>query len=89
MSAKLNLTDTDFNIAEHFQVEDETEITPYLARTLVNKALAELEIDKELPGPMFYTYVKKGYIGGIKDAKRTTRKAVAVWFEGYLVKHFS
>jgi hypothetical protein len=77
-----------FDIGNHFgtDVHGDELITPYAAMRLVNRALAELGVDKELPGPMLYTYVKKGYIGGTKGAKRCTRQAVATWFEKYVVR---
>jgi hypothetical protein len=77
-----------FDINSHFGTDENgaEQITPYAAMRLVNSALAALEVDKELPGPMLYTYVKKGYIGGVKDAKRCTRQAVATWFESYVVR---
>ena len=77
-----------FDVAEFFGTENAEQITPYKAMRLVNAALAELGVDKELPGPMLYTYVQKGYIGGVKNAKRTTRKDVAAWFEKYVTRFF-
>lgn len=79
---------SEFDFGAHFNVEQTGDITPYMACKLVNSAFKAMGIDRELPAPMFYTYVKNGYIGGVKNAKRCTRAHVAVWFERYFIKHY-
>ena len=60
---------------------------PYAMRTVVNKVLKELGIEKELPGPMFYTYCNKGYIKTLDEAKRiVSRESAIEWTESYLTK---
>ena len=71
-------------IAEFFS----DEMTMYGMRTSVNKILASLGVDKTLPGPMFYTYGKKGYIKTIEgsEGKRTTKEYAIEWTEAYITK---
>jgi hypothetical protein len=60
---------------------------PYKMRTVVNNILKDLGIEKELPGPMFYTYCNKGYIKTLDEAKRiVSRDAAIEWTESYLTK---
>jgi hypothetical protein len=65
----------------------ETTITPYQASKIANAKLAELGVEKVLPPQMFYTYVKKGYIGDEKGATRTTEQATLIWLQKYVNKH--
>jgi hypothetical protein len=60
-------------------------VTPYKCSTVTNKVLEFVGIEKVLPGPMFYTYTKKGYI------KSTDGKVNLVqlteWIEKYVRKN--
>lgn len=63
------------------------EMSPYGMMVAVNKVLKALGSDKVLPGPMFYTYTKKGYIPTVDEANKRVAKADAVeWTEGYITK---
>jgi len=77
-------TDTTVTVSEYFSVET---MSPYGLIKTVNKILADLQIDKTLPGPMGYTYCKKGYIPTIDDAKKVVHRDDAIeWTEKYLAK---
>jgi hypothetical protein len=74
------------SIAEYFTAET---YTPYAVAKVVNQILADLETGKVLPPQMFYTYAKKGMIGGCpKEAKSVTRDQAVQWTEKYVTKHF-
>lgn len=61
--------------------------SPYGVIKVANEVLAALEIDKVLPGPMGYTYCKKGYIATIDEAKKVVARADAIeWIEKYVTK---
>lgn len=63
-------------------------MSPYGLITSVNKVLKELGIDKVLPGPMGYTYCKKGYIATVPGSnnKVVEKEAAIEWAEKYLTK---
>lgn len=63
--------------------------SPYAMRNVVNKILKAIDKDaKELPGPMFYNYVNKGYI--VADENKKVTKANAIeWTNKYLAKRFA
>jgi hypothetical protein len=75
---------------ETFQIADffADEMSPFGMRTSVNKILKAIGVDKELPGPMFYTYTKKGYIKTVagSDNKRVAKSDAIEWTEAYLTK---
>jgi hypothetical protein len=76
-------TEATFEIEAYFA----DEMSGYGLIKAVNKILADLGIDKELPGPMGYTYLKKGYIKPLADNnKRCTKAAAIEWTEKYLAK---
>jgi hypothetical protein len=77
------IEETEVTLADLFSEAPETFKTPYAIRTFMNGILKSLGIDKELPGPMFYTYVKKGYI------KSLSKEDVLEWAEKYIAKNFS
>ena len=60
-------------------------MTPYQMCRIVNRILADVGIEKVLPAPMFYTYVKKGYIPSNKNG-RVNAAPAAVWTEAYILK---
>lgn len=62
--------------------------SPYGVITTVNKVLKALGVDKELPGPMGYTYCKKGYITTVPgtDKKKVTKAHAIEWAEKYIGK---
>jgi hypothetical protein len=53
-------------------MSDNRIITPYGIAQRINAVLEGAGVDKVVPGPMMYTYAKKGYINGVKDTKRFT-----------------
>lgn len=63
-------------------------MSPYGMSVAVNKILAAIGIDKTLPGPMFYTYTKKGYITSIEGSnnKKVSKEAAIEWTEKYIAK---
>jgi hypothetical protein len=73
-----------------FQIEDYFEnatYSPYGVIKVVNRILADLGIEKELPGPMGYTYCKKGYIRTSDAAKKVVPSDAAIeWTSKYLAK---
>jgi hypothetical protein len=78
-------------ITEELSIEDfftEGTYSPYGVIQVVNKILKAAEVDKVLPGPMGYTYCKKGYIKTIEgsDQKKVTRSAAIEWAEKYITK---
>ena len=77
-------TEVTFEITEYF----EETMSPYKLIRSVNQVLADLGIEKELPGPMGYTYCKKGYITTVPGSnnKLVTREAAIEWAEKYLAK---
>lgn len=83
MSENTVLETTDeIVIAEYFTAET---YSPYGVIKHVNKVLKDLGIDKVLPGPMGYTYCKKGYIATIDTEKKVvTREAAIEWTEKYV-----
>jgi hypothetical protein len=77
-------TEETMEIAEYFEKET---YSPYGLIKVVNKVLEDLGIDKVLPGPMGYTYCKKGYIATIDDAKKVVAAEDAIeWTEKYITK---
>src|SRR5689334_8774382 len=61
--------------------------SPYGMCKIVNKILHDIDADlKELPAPMFYTYVKKGFIPS--ENKLVSRDDAIVWVVKYLTKRF-
>jgi hypothetical protein len=75
---------SEYSIAEQFT---EPTYTPYKVAKVVNKVLEDLGVDKVLPPQMFYTYAKKGYLTGVKEAKVITRDEAIGWTEKYVVKY--
>lgn len=68
-------------------------MTPYAACKIVNKALEEAGIDKQLPPQMFYNYTsaqlrkgKKPLITCDSDGK-ITETGLAAWLEKYITKN--
>lgn len=60
-------------------------MTPYKAAKLVNLALKENGIDKEIPPQMMYNYTSKGFIK--KNADGTVNEeSFAKWLQKYLEK---
>jgi hypothetical protein len=68
-------------LSDYFTAE---QYSPYGMCKVVNEVLRDLGIEKVLPGPMFYTYTKKGYIPCTD--KKVARQDAIVWTEGYLTK---
>jgi len=61
--------------------------SPYGMCKIVNKILHDIDSEiKELPAPMFYTYVKKGFIPS--ENKVVTREHAIEWTVKYLTKRF-
>lgn len=75
--------DNEIQINEYFV---ETDYTPYKIAKIVNKILADLEIEKILPPQMFYTYAKKGMLNGIKESKRIDAEHAIAWTERYIAR---
>lgn len=73
---------TTLEISTFFTAET---YSPYGMCKVVNEILRDMGIDKVLPGPMFYTYTKKGYITTIAPKKVAKGDAIE-WTEGYLTK---
>jgi hypothetical protein len=72
------------SITEYFTQET---YSPYGVIKVVNEILKDAEVDKVLPGPMGYTYCKKGYIKTTDEAKKVvSREAAIEWTEKYLTK---
>jgi osmotically-inducible protein OsmY len=76
---------TEQSITEYFTTPT---YSPYGMMKVVNKILSDLGIDKVLPGPMFYTYTKKGYIKSYVVGGKVTISAESAteWTEKYLTK---
>ena len=75
-------------ITEYF--EGVETVNGYRLMKIVSKILADLDPEaKELPGPMGYTYLKKGYVNGVKDVKSCTRDEAIKWTEAYLAKRYA
>jgi hypothetical protein len=82
---------SELTITEEATLESffEEEIySPYGLIQVVNRVLKAAEVDKVLPGPMGYTYCKKGYIKTIEGSnnKKVTRAHAIEWTEKYLTK---
>jgi hypothetical protein len=76
-------TTTEINIRDFFG----DTVTGYGLIKGTNKALASLGVEKVLPGPMGYTYLKKGYVvEGVKDIKSCTGDQAAEWASKYIAK---
>jgi hypothetical protein len=84
MSVNTNtqLNTSDKSIEDYFS---ET-VTGYGLIKGTNKILADLGVDKTLPTPMGYTYLKKGYVTGEKDVKACSRDEAASWASKYVAK---
>jgi hypothetical protein len=80
-----NSQDETNTVDEYFTAET---YGPYGMRKVVNVILRDLGVDKVLPGPMFYTYAKKGYIPTVagSEAKVILREDAVAWTEAYLTK---
>lgn len=75
-------------IAEYF--EGAETVNGYRLMKIVSKILKDLDPEaKELPGPMGYTYLKKGYVTGTKDVKSCTKAQAIEWTEKYLGKRYA
>ena len=85
MSETETETETEVVVGDFFTAET---YSPYGVIKAVNAVLKALEIEKVLPGPMGYTYCKKGYIATVpgSNAKLVTRAAAIEWTEKYLGK---
>jgi hypothetical protein len=88
--AEVEVEAVEKTVADYFVEED---YSPYGVSVVVNEVLADLEVGKELPSQMFYTYAKKGYLDG---TKRESLKGVRIaasdaitWTEKYLKKNAS
>jgi hypothetical protein len=77
------MTETTLNIADYFTAET---YTGYGLIKATNAVLHDLGFDKVLPGPMGYTYLKKGYVTGVKDVKACTGQQGAEWASKYIAK---
>jgi len=82
MSAVTESTET-FEIEAYFP---NASYTGYGLIKQTNLVLADLGIDKVLPGPMGYTYLKKGYVTGSKDVKSCSGTEAASWASKYVAK---
>jgi hypothetical protein len=80
-------TDEQVGIETFFEAD---EYTPFGLMKVVNNILAAAEIDKVLPGPMFYTYTMKGFIPTIDDnrgpGRKVSKEAAIEWTSKYLAK---
>ena len=76
---------TEKAIVDYFTAET---YSPYGMMKVVNEILRDAGVSKVLPGPMFYTYCKKGYITTVEGSNAKTVKAsdAALWTEEYLIK---
>lgn len=79
-----NTNTTEVSIESFFA----DEMSPYGMRNSVNKILAALGVEKVLPGPMFYTYTKKGYIKTVpgSDFKKVSKADAIEWTIKYVEK---
>jgi hypothetical protein len=91
----IGIRDQHINLKEYIMSESTInirsffgdEVTGYGLIKGTNKALAALGIEKVLPGPMGYTYLKKGYVvKGVKDIKSCTGDQAAEWASAYVAK---
>ena len=60
-------------------------MTGYKASQLVNKALEDNGIDKQIPAQMIYNYLKKGYIKKNSDGS-VNEESLIEWLNKYLEK---
>lgn len=62
-------------------------MTPYKAAQIVNAALKENGIDKQIPPQMMYNYKKNNIIDF--DAKQGEKKSFVDWLERYIEKQLA
>lgn len=79
---------SETKIANYISTET---VTGYGLIKALNKVLKDLDPSiKELPTPMGYTYLKKGYVvEGVKEIKSCTKDQAVAWIEKYLTKRFA
>lgn len=66
-------------------------ITTYKALKMVNVWLEKEGVNKVLPDPMIFNYVKKGFIPSsvTKEGKRINEDDLKAWFTKYFKKNFN
>jgi hypothetical protein len=89
MSQTVTITVDDRPVEDFFT---ETEYAPLALRKVVNQIRTIINPEvKDLPGPMFYTYARKGMLDGQKwpvgTSPRIQRDAAIAWTVKYLSKN--
>lgn len=69
-------------------INDNEEMSPYACAKVVNSVFAKMNINKELPPQMFYTYAKKGMLNGEKNSKKITKTQLSIWMAKYFERNF-
>lgn len=78
-------TESEISVADYIKGDT---VSGYGLIKATNEVLKEMGIEKVLPGPMGYTYIKKGYVDGVKgaDRKSCSKESAVEWIEKYVSK---